>query len=52
MSGESTLVRTGAFAVIRDAMAAMKMIGVSRVVLYRRERAAMLKWPGLCLAGP
>lgn len=32
-----------AFSVIRDAMAATKMVGVSRVVLYRRERAVMLE---------
>lgn len=32
-----------AFAVIRDAMAASKMVGISRVVLYRRERAVMLE---------
>jgi DNA end-binding protein Ku len=32
-----------AFAVIREAMAATKMVGISRVVLYRRERAVMLK---------
>lgn len=31
-----------AFAVIRDAMAATKTVGVSRLVLYRRERAVML----------
>lgn len=31
-----------AFAVIRDAMAATKTVGISRVVLYRRERAVML----------
>ncbi|KUL97364.1 DNA repair protein [Bosea sp. WAO] len=32
-----------AFSVIRDAMEATKMIGISRVVLYRRERAVMLE---------
>ncbi|MGD9509881.1 MAG: Ku protein [Geminicoccaceae bacterium] len=32
-----------AFAVIRDAMAATDMVGVSRLVLYRRERAVMLQ---------
>lgn len=32
-----------AFSVIRDAMAAAKMVGISRVVLYRRERAVMLE---------
>lgn len=32
-----------AFAVIRDAMAAAKMVAISRVVLYRRERAVMLE---------
>lgn len=32
-----------AFSVIRDAMAASKMVGISRVVLYRRERAVMLE---------
>ncbi|MGO4408398.1 Ku protein [Bosea sp. RAF48] len=32
-----------AFSVIRDAMAASKMAGISRVVLYRRERAVMLE---------
>lgn len=31
-----------AFAVIRDAMTATKTVGISRVVLYRRERAVML----------
>ena len=31
-----------AFAVIRDAMAASKTVGVARLVLYRRERAVML----------
>jgi len=31
-----------AFAVIRDAMRATKTVGISRVVLYRRERAVML----------
>lgn len=32
-----------AFAVIRDAMKATKVVGISRVVLYRRERAVMLE---------
>jgi len=32
-----------AFAVIRDAMAASGKIGVARIVLYRRERALLLK---------
>lgn len=32
-----------AFSVIRDAMASAKMVGISRVVLYRRERAVMLE---------
>lgn len=32
-----------AFSVIRDAMEATRMIGVSRLVLYRRERAVMLQ---------
>jgi DNA end-binding protein Ku len=32
-----------AFAVIRDAMAATDMVGISRIVLYRRERAVMLQ---------
>lgn len=32
-----------AFAVIREAMAAKKKVGISRVVLYRRERAVMLE---------
>lgn len=32
-----------AFSVIRDAMASTKTVGVSRVVLYRRERAVMLE---------
>lgn len=32
-----------AFAVIRDAMESTGMLGVSRVVLYRRERAVMLE---------
>ncbi|HTH96864.1 MAG TPA: Ku protein [Stellaceae bacterium] len=31
-----------AFGVIRDAMAVTKMVGISRVVLYRRERAVLL----------
>lgn len=32
-----------AFSVIRDAMAATKMVGISRLVLYRRERAVLLQ---------
>lgn len=32
-----------AFAVIRDAMAATGTVGISRLVMYRRERAVMLK---------
>ena len=32
-----------AFAVIREAMKATDMVGISRVVLYRRERAVMLE---------
>ncbi|MBZ3695419.1 MULTISPECIES: non-homologous end joining protein Ku [Phyllobacterium] len=32
-----------AFSVIRDAMAATKTVGISRLVLYRRERAVMLE---------
>jgi len=32
-----------AFCVIRDAMSATGMVGVSRLVLYRRERAVMLR---------
>ena len=32
-----------AFSVIRDAMAATDMVGISRVVLYRRERAVMIE---------
>lgn len=32
-----------AFAVIREAMASSKVAGISRVVLYRRERAVMLE---------
>ncbi|MBV9115462.1 MAG: Ku protein [Hyphomicrobiales bacterium] len=32
-----------AFSVIRDAMEATKMVGISRLVLYRRERAVMLE---------
>lgn len=32
-----------AFSVIRDAMAASGMVGISRVVLYRRERPVMLE---------
>ena len=31
------------FAVIRDAMAAEKMVGISRLVISRRERAVMLE---------
>jgi DNA end-binding protein Ku len=32
-----------AFSVIRDAMAAQKMVGISRLVISRRERAVMLE---------
>ena len=32
-----------AFAVIREAMKASKVVGIARVVLYRRERAVMLE---------
>ena len=32
-----------AYCVIRDAMRATGMVGISRLVLYRRERAVMLK---------
>ncbi|MDR4305761.1 Ku protein [Chelatococcus sambhunathii] len=32
-----------AFSVIREAMAATDMVGISRVVLYRRERAVLLE---------
>ncbi|QJP13282.1 Ku protein [Starkeya sp. ORNL1] len=32
-----------AFSVIRDAMAATEMVGISRLVMYRRERAVMLE---------
>ncbi|MGN6551944.1 MAG: Ku protein [Pararhizobium sp.] len=32
-----------AFSVIRDAMAATGMVGIARLVLYRRERAVMLQ---------
>ncbi|MCO5131381.1 MAG: Ku protein [Xanthobacteraceae bacterium] len=32
-----------AFSVIRDAMETTKMVGISRLVLYRRERAVMLE---------
>lgn len=32
-----------AFSVIRDAMASSKMVGISRLVMYRRERAVMLE---------
>jgi DNA end-binding protein Ku len=32
-----------AFSVIRDAMASTSMVGVSRLVMYRRERAVMLE---------
>ncbi len=32
-----------AFAVIREAMAATKTVGISRLVMYRRERAVMLQ---------
>lgn len=36
-------VANEAFAVIREAMRATGMVGISRVVLYRRERAVMLE---------
>jgi DNA end-binding protein Ku len=36
-------VGTEAFAVIREAMKLTKMVGISRLVLYRRERAVMLE---------
>ncbi|WP_137392220.1 Ku protein [Rhodoligotrophos defluvii] len=36
-------VSAEAFAVIRDAMAATDKVGIARLVLYRRERAVMLK---------
>ncbi|WP_367718749.1 Ku protein [Nitratireductor sp. GISD-1A_MAKvit] len=32
-----------AFAVIREAMASTQMVGISRLVMYRRERAVMLE---------
>ncbi|GES43869.1 non-homologous end joining protein Ku [Rhizobium dioscoreae] len=32
-----------AYCVIRDAMAASRMVGISRLVMYRRERAVMLE---------
>lgn len=32
-----------AFSVIRDAMAASRMVGISRLVMYRRERAVLLE---------
>jgi len=32
-----------AYSVIRDAMAATSMVGISRLVMYRRERAVMLE---------
>jgi DNA end-binding protein Ku len=35
-----------AFSVIRDAMAATGMVGISRLVMYRRERAVMLEARG------
>lgn len=35
-----------AFSVIRDAMASTKTVGISRLVLYRRERAVMLEPKG------
>lgn len=35
-----------AFSVIRDAMASSNMVGISRLVLYRRERAVMLQPKG------
>jgi DNA end-binding protein Ku len=37
------VVGAEAFAVIREAMKATGMVGISRVVLYRRERAVMLE---------
>ena len=36
-------IGTEAFAVIRDAMARTKTVGISRLVMYRRERAVMLE---------
>ena len=39
-----------AFAVIRDAMRARKVVGVGRVVLYRRERIVMLEPRGKGIA--
>lgn len=36
-------IGTEAFAVIRDAMAKSKVVGISRLVMYRRERAVMLQ---------
>lgn len=36
-------VGTEAFSVIREAMAATDTVGIARLVLYRRERAVMLK---------
>ncbi|PZM11561.1 Ku protein [Rhizobium tubonense] len=35
-----------AFCVIRDAMAASKVVGIARLVLYRRERAVLLEPAG------
>jgi DNA end-binding protein Ku len=40
-----------AFAVIRDAMRAQKMVGLARVVLFRRERIMMLEPRGKGLVG-
>lgn len=40
-----------AFAVIRDAMAERRMVGIGRVVLYRRERMLMLEPRGRGLFG-
>ncbi len=36
-------IGTEAFAVIREAMAKSKVVGISRLVMYRRERAVMLQ---------
>ena len=40
-----------AFAVIREAMRAEKMVGIARVVLFRRERLLMLEPRGKGLVG-
>ena len=47
----SDTVGEEAFSVIRDAMASSKTVGISRVVLYRRERAVLLqpRGPGIVL---